>query len=169
MKHLVKHALLFSASLLLLSGCVKPVGRGGISMQPIVTQTPSSAAEAGGVTEPELKVSEQSVISYITPTPDAPRVLPTFSSDYYLYVVQYGDSLGYIASLYNMGLTRTRSKSGRSSMSPPGSPAQPRPISRSSRIPSWCMDLPARISISRNSSKAKTDTWRVTGDMWVKM
>jgi murein DD-endopeptidase MepM/ murein hydrolase activator NlpD len=104
MKHLVKHALLFSASLLLLSGCVKPVGRGGISMQPIVTQTPSSAAEAGGVTEPELKVSEQSVISYITPTPDAPRVLPTFSSDYYLYVVQYGDSLGYIASLYNMEL-----------------------------------------------------------------
>lgn len=104
MNNYLRLLLAVSASLLLLAGCVKPVGRGGISMQPIVTQTPAASLEDPGAANAETPASEQFSTFYITPTPDAPRILPTFSSDYYVYVVQYGDSLGYIASLYNMEL-----------------------------------------------------------------
>jgi LasA protease len=100
----LKVMLLLAASLLLLTGCIKPVGRGGISMQPIITQTPAISAKSPGSASVEMPASAQPSTYYITPTPDAPRTLPTYSSDYHLYVVQYGDSLGYIASLYNMEL-----------------------------------------------------------------
>jgi murein DD-endopeptidase MepM/ murein hydrolase activator NlpD len=100
----IRTALLLSTSLLLLAGCMRPVARGGISMQPIVTQTPSSSIGGGEPSDSNLHETRPAIAPYITPTPDAARVLPTLSTDYELYFVQYGDSLGYIASLYNVEL-----------------------------------------------------------------
>ncbi len=42
---------------------------------------------------------------YITPTPDAPRVLPTLRTEHIEYVVQSGDTLGAISSRYTLPIS----------------------------------------------------------------
>ncbi len=100
----LKTTLFIITSLLLLAGCGKSASKGTISMQPIVTQTPAKSADASGTTIAGMPTSRQPGDPYYTPTPDAPRTLPTIRADVEKYAVQYGDSLGYIATKYNLEL-----------------------------------------------------------------
>ena len=96
--------LLVLASVLLLSGCIKPAP----DSEPWKASDPTPAnpivVEKEETLIAQLPTQRPPGAPYYTPTPDAPRILPTIRPDTELYSVQYGDSLGYIASKYNLDL-----------------------------------------------------------------
>lgn len=96
--------LLVLASVLLLTGCIRP----GAQPQPWKASDPEPTeqvtADSNETLVAQLPPTRLPDTPYYTPTPDAPHPLPTIRPNTKLYVVQYGDSLGYIATKYNLEL-----------------------------------------------------------------
>ncbi len=93
----------------LLAGCVQPAPGAQPWTDYSSTSTPpaiESATQEQIKTKPAawLPTSRPPGAPYHTPTPNAPRVMPTLRSDMIYHSVQWGESLGYIASLYNLDL-----------------------------------------------------------------
>lgn len=89
--------------LILLTGCIKPAP----DTRPWqATASPQEPVIEQAIETPlvQLPPTRQPGTPYYTPTPEAPRTLPTLRADAELYVVQYGDSLGHIAAEYNLAL-----------------------------------------------------------------
>jgi len=91
------------SGLILLTGCIKPAPDTR-PWQATVSSQESAIEQAIETPLAQLPPTRQPGAPYYTPTPDAPRTLPTLRADSELYVVQYGDSLGHIASEYNLEL-----------------------------------------------------------------
>ncbi len=89
---------------LLASGCVKPAP--GAKPWQASASTESPSIELPGPTSPTpwMPATRVPGSPYYTPTPEAPRTLPTLRADAEYYTVQYGDSLGSIALMYNLDL-----------------------------------------------------------------
>ncbi len=100
----LRRALFGITALTLLAGCAKPAPGGGTSMQPIEPPTPATALISAETMIAGMPTPREPGAPYLTPTPNAPRTLPTLRTDLEQYVVQWGDSLAYIASLYNLEL-----------------------------------------------------------------
>lgn len=97
--------LVLSVMLILLaSGCIKPAP----GAKPWQDTTPNElpAVELPGASSPTpwMPATRVAGAPYYTPTPEAPRTLPTLRTDMEYYTVQYGDSLGNIALMYNLDL-----------------------------------------------------------------
>jgi len=89
---------------LLISGCIKPAP-GSVPWQISGTQELPGAQHPVTSSPPSwMPATRVPGSPYFTPTPDTPRVMPTLRADQEFYTVQYGDSLGNIALLYNLDL-----------------------------------------------------------------
>lgn len=99
------HSILLVSAVLMLTGCASPAPQ---TVTPVFSTPPAQVTSAPTVDQPllafQLPATREPGAPYYTPTPDAPRTLPTFRPDAEYYVVQYGDSLGYIASQYQIDL-----------------------------------------------------------------
>lgn len=98
-----RNALLVLLTLLTLSGCVVPAP----NSRPWLLDPAPVADSSGSQTLPAslsalLPTARPEGFPYSTPTPDAPRALPTLRTDAFQYVVQVGDSLAGIAAYYNL-------------------------------------------------------------------
>jgi len=89
---------------LLISSCIQPAP-GAIPWQGSDTdELPAVDLPASASPTPWAPATRVPGAPYYTPTPDAPRTMPTLRADLEYYTVQYGDSLGNIALLYNLDL-----------------------------------------------------------------
>jgi murein DD-endopeptidase MepM/ murein hydrolase activator NlpD len=88
-------------TLLMLSGCVQPAP-GSRPWSLDSGAQPPDALNPGGITLPTLRPQDY---IFRTPTPDAPRILPTLRANEELYVIQPGDYLSLIAGRYNLDVS----------------------------------------------------------------
>jgi LasA protease len=101
-----KIALLLGG-LLLLAGCVQPAPQSTIWLPSGGTQTTAQSAQSNpqpnkiSVQLPSTRVPGSPIL---TPTPDAPRPIPTLNTQQQEYVIQAGDTLGKVANAYNVSL-----------------------------------------------------------------
>lgn len=97
--------LLLAAFLLLLcSGCIQPAPGARPWQMSSSIETPAVELPGPSSPTPWMPATRVPGAPYYTPTPDAPRAMPTLRADAEYYVVQYGDSLGNIALMYNVEL-----------------------------------------------------------------
>ncbi len=85
--------------------CVRssPASQGYIPI--LTTEVPASTLQAPAATRnPYLPATRAPGDPILTPTPDAPRLMPTARTDNESYTVQYGDTLGKIAQRYGVTL-----------------------------------------------------------------
>lgn len=101
-------SLLFSiiiiATLVLSAGCVKQAPDVGTWMPPLSEKTPTQSVNAEITSAAVIPTERPPGAPYYTPTPDAPHALPTLRPNAEQYMVQYGDSLQYIANKFNLEL-----------------------------------------------------------------
>lgn len=97
-----------AAAGLALAGCVRPAPQGALWRPglPGQTATPSAgrlpAFTAGTI--PALPPTRAPGEPILSPTPNPPRVLPTIRTEPEEYVIQPGDTLGKIATMFNLPL-----------------------------------------------------------------
>ncbi len=86
-------------TLLILSSCVQPAPGSRPWQLNSNAETPDTLSNPGEVTLPTLRPQDY---IFLTPTPDAPKILPTLRENEELYVIQPGDYLSLIAGRYNL-------------------------------------------------------------------
>jgi LasA protease len=92
--------------IILLAGCVRPWS-GAATWQPPTFEPALIATQAADPTAtllPFLPPTRVPGSPILTPTPDAPHVLPTLRSELSIYIVQSNDTLGLIAQRYGVTL-----------------------------------------------------------------
>ncbi len=101
-KNLFKAIFAFLLTLLILSGCVQPAPGSRPWLLNSNAETPDTSSNPGDITLPTLRPQDY---VFRTPTPDAPRILPTLRANEEQYVIQPGDYLSLIAGRYNLDVS----------------------------------------------------------------
>ncbi len=101
-----RYSRLFLAGFLLLltSGCIKPAPGAKPWQASSSNEPPAIELPGPALPTPWMPATRVPGAPYYTPTPEAGRTMPTLRADVEYYVVQYGDSLGNIALMYNIDL-----------------------------------------------------------------
>jgi len=173
-----RRALFALTALLLLAGCAKPAPSGGSQTQAVHPTTPATDSVFSETLVAGLPTARAPGAPYSPPPPTLRAPCPPLRADCEQYMVQWGDSLGYIASLYNLELEDVIAANdlvnpdaleiGQIINIPAPQPSTARPISRLSPIPSWFMVRRAPRLTLRSLLRARMVTSLITARRSVK-